>query len=90
MIIYLYYVSRYDGRGALGDLKLLEPSSGGFDQRLFLTDAMMSSKLSKCAMKNGINLSTVMTPRNLYTMVNFSIRKTFVESILHNVSVNIT
>lgn len=31
-------VSRYDGRGALGDLKMYEPPPGGFDLRTFLTE----------------------------------------------------
>ncbi|XP_024944748.1 splicing factor, suppressor of white-apricot homolog isoform X2 [Cephus cinctus] len=32
------YVSRYDGRGALGDLRIHEPPTGGFDQRTILTE----------------------------------------------------
>lgn len=29
---------RYDGRGALGDLRIHEPPAGGFDQRIILTE----------------------------------------------------
>lgn len=29
---------RYDGRGALGDLRIYEPPTGGFDQRTILTE----------------------------------------------------
>lgn len=32
------YVYRYDGRGALGDLRTYEPPTGGFDQRTILTE----------------------------------------------------
>ncbi|XP_024884611.1 splicing factor, suppressor of white-apricot homolog isoform X2 [Temnothorax curvispinosus] len=32
------YVYRYDGRGALADLRIHEPPSGGFDQRTILTE----------------------------------------------------
>ncbi|XP_026668451.1 splicing factor, suppressor of white-apricot homolog isoform X2 [Ceratina calcarata] len=32
------YVYRYDGRGALGDLRIYEPPTGGFDQRTILTE----------------------------------------------------
>ncbi|XP_043482392.1 splicing factor, suppressor of white-apricot homolog isoform X2 [Leptopilina heterotoma] len=31
-------IDRYDGRGALGDLRVYEPPPGGFDQRTFLTE----------------------------------------------------
>ncbi|XP_011498257.1 PREDICTED: splicing factor, suppressor of white-apricot homolog [Ceratosolen solmsi marchali] len=31
-------IDRYDGRGALGDLRIYEPPSGGFDQRTILTE----------------------------------------------------
>ncbi|XP_015113112.1 splicing factor, suppressor of white-apricot homolog isoform X1 [Diachasma alloeum] len=31
-------IDRYDGRGALGDLRMYEPPSGGFDQRTVLTE----------------------------------------------------
>lgn len=29
---------RYDGRGALGDLRIYEPPPGGFEQRTILTE----------------------------------------------------
>lgn len=32
------YVYRYDGRGALGDLRIYEPPTGGFDHRTILTE----------------------------------------------------
>lgn len=32
------YVYRYDGRGALGDLRIYESPTGGFDQRTILTE----------------------------------------------------
>lgn len=32
------YVYRYDGRGALADLRIHEPPPGGFDQRTILTE----------------------------------------------------
>ncbi|XP_076282766.1 suppressor of white-apricot isoform X2 [Lasioglossum baleicum] len=31
-------IDRYDGRGALGDLRIYEPPPGGFDQRTILTE----------------------------------------------------
>ncbi|XP_012136399.1 suppressor of white-apricot isoform X2 [Megachile rotundata] len=31
-------IDRYDGRGALGDLRIYEPPTGGFDQRTILTE----------------------------------------------------
>ncbi|XP_046835580.1 splicing factor, suppressor of white-apricot homolog isoform X3 [Vespa crabro] len=31
-------IDRYDGRGALGDLRIHEPPAGGFDQRIILTE----------------------------------------------------
>ncbi|KAF7384652.1 hypothetical protein HZH68_014264 [Vespula germanica] len=31
-------IDRYDGRGALGDLRIHEPPAGGFDQRTILTE----------------------------------------------------
>ncbi|XP_033211076.1 splicing factor, suppressor of white-apricot homolog isoform X3 [Belonocnema kinseyi] len=31
-------IDRYDGRGALGDIRIYEPPPGGFDQRTFLTE----------------------------------------------------
>lgn len=34
----MLFVYRYDGRGALGDLRIYEPPPGGFDQRTFLTE----------------------------------------------------
>lgn len=37
-LIDLLYVYRYDGRGALGDLRIYEPPTGGFDQRTILTE----------------------------------------------------
>lgn len=37
-LIDLLYVHRYDGRGALGDLRIYEPPTGGFDQRTILTE----------------------------------------------------
>ncbi|KAL0131733.1 hypothetical protein PUN28_002942 [Cardiocondyla obscurior] len=37
-LIVVLYVYRYDGRGALADLRIHEPPSGGFDQRTILTE----------------------------------------------------
>lgn len=37
-LIVLLYVYRYDGRGALADLRIHEPPPGGFDQRTILTE----------------------------------------------------
>jgi hypothetical protein len=37
-LIYSIYVFRYDGRGALGDLRMYEPPPGGFDHRTILTE----------------------------------------------------
>ena len=38
LLIDLFYVSRYDGRGALGDLRIYEPPPGGIDHRTILTE----------------------------------------------------
>ena len=37
-LIRLLCVYRYDGRGALADLRVHEPPSGGYDQRTMLTE----------------------------------------------------
>ncbi|XP_058790335.1 splicing factor, suppressor of white-apricot homolog isoform X2 [Phymastichus coffea] len=38
VLIQLFYVCRYDGRGALGDLRIYEPPPGGHDIRTILTE----------------------------------------------------
>lgn len=37
-LMVVLYVYRYDGRGALADLRIHEPPPGGFDQRTILTE----------------------------------------------------
>ena len=37
-LISMFYVCRYDARGALGDLRIYEPPPGGYDLRTILTE----------------------------------------------------